>query len=323
MKLSQNARPRQKRGQHTLEYLILMTLIMAGIIIGGPYVIRSWNAQMKGWEDSVVDSMTDPLTEAPSNIVTITGCDFVSWGSCGWGDCCGKGYDWFDESIDCTAQQLLQRGVFSPPDCQLSDTSINFGLIARCDTNDANHCCTSWAAVTSGCNPDDLTAVCPTDSDCGVNAVSITGVRADGQAGCEDGAYGQTHTCDTGYTETECVADPDCAFTCGGLLTGSSTFNGTTSPPTLQYATFCTGDNAGLSGDTDYVITVTCTSAKCEFVCNPSFVSYGTYCGCPSGQTVVDGVCVCADGYAVQGVCPDGYCLQGPCALWGSNYCLH
>ncbi|MBI5024361.1 MAG: hypothetical protein HZC18_05090, partial [Candidatus Omnitrophica bacterium] len=49
--------PRDRRGQHTLEYLILMTLLMAGIIIGGPYVIRSWNAQMKGWEDSVVDSM--------------------------------------------------------------------------------------------------------------------------------------------------------------------------------------------------------------------------------------------------------------------------
>ena len=51
-----------KNGQHALEYIILVTLIMAGIIIGGPYVIRSWNAQMKGWEDSVRDSMTDPLT---------------------------------------------------------------------------------------------------------------------------------------------------------------------------------------------------------------------------------------------------------------------
>ena len=52
----------RKNGQHALEYTILVTLIMAGIIIGGPYVIRSWNAQVKGWEDSVRDSMTDPLT---------------------------------------------------------------------------------------------------------------------------------------------------------------------------------------------------------------------------------------------------------------------
>jgi hypothetical protein len=41
--------------------MVLSILIMAGIIIGGPYVIRSWNAQVKGWEDSVVDSMNDPL----------------------------------------------------------------------------------------------------------------------------------------------------------------------------------------------------------------------------------------------------------------------
>ena len=61
-KLTQkNAQSRQRRGQHLLEYMVLSILIMAGIIIGGPYVIRSWNAQVKGWEDSVVDSMNDPL----------------------------------------------------------------------------------------------------------------------------------------------------------------------------------------------------------------------------------------------------------------------
>src|SRR3989338_9053956 len=106
-----------KNGQHALEYVILMTLIMAGIIIGGPYVIRSWNAQMKGWEDSVVDSMTDPPTEAPPDIVSIPGCDFVSWGTCdglGLADCCGLGYTLFGNSAPCTARQLLQRGVFNP-----------------------------------------------------------------------------------------------------------------------------------------------------------------------------------------------------------------
>ncbi len=59
-----HSRSTNKNGQHTLEHTILLTLIMAGIIIGGPYAIRSWNAQMKGWEDSVRDSMTDPLQQA-------------------------------------------------------------------------------------------------------------------------------------------------------------------------------------------------------------------------------------------------------------------
>ena len=282
-----------RNGQHTLEYMILLTLIMAGIIIGGPYVIRSWNAQMKGWEDSVIDSMTDPLAQAPPNIVPITGCDWVSWGSCGLGDCCGLGYSLFGSSISCTPQQLLQRGVFNPLNCELSDSSTSPSLIARCDTNDANHCCTDWRAVTSGCTvtcPGCPGASCPTQADCGVNAVSITGVRADGLPGCEDGAYGRSHICDTGYTETECVPDPGCYFTCINPLPG---LDETTSPPTLSNATFCAGDNAGLLGDTNYVIMSACTPAKCEFVCNPTFVYNGSACVCPAGQTVVNGVCTC------------------------------
>ena len=55
-----------KNAQHTLEYMVLLILIMAGIIIGGPYAIRSWNAQGKGWGDSARDSMTDPLINTPS-----------------------------------------------------------------------------------------------------------------------------------------------------------------------------------------------------------------------------------------------------------------
>ena len=46
----------KKSGQHAIEYMVIITLVMAGIIIGGPYVIRSWNAQMKGWEASAINS---------------------------------------------------------------------------------------------------------------------------------------------------------------------------------------------------------------------------------------------------------------------------
>ncbi len=56
---------KDKSGQHMLEYSILVILLVAAIIIAGPYVIRSWNAQMKGWEDSVIDSLDDPLLEEP------------------------------------------------------------------------------------------------------------------------------------------------------------------------------------------------------------------------------------------------------------------
>lgn len=57
-------RIKRRNGQHALEYMILLTIIMAGIIIAGPYVMRSWNAQVKGWEDSVQDSLEDPAMDA-------------------------------------------------------------------------------------------------------------------------------------------------------------------------------------------------------------------------------------------------------------------
>ena len=47
--------------QHTIEYTILLTLIMVGIMITGIYVIRSWNANLKGWDDSIQVSLQDPL----------------------------------------------------------------------------------------------------------------------------------------------------------------------------------------------------------------------------------------------------------------------
>src|SRR3989338_5072375 len=102
-------KPTRKNAQHTLEYMILLTLIMAGIIIGGPYAIRSWNAQVKGWEDSVIDSMTDPLMEAPPGAVTIPGCDPNSWGDIG----CNMGAtDSTGIMFNCSATEILQTRTY-------------------------------------------------------------------------------------------------------------------------------------------------------------------------------------------------------------------
>ena len=73
------------KAQHTIEYAVLLTLIMAGIIIAGPYVTRSWNANLKGWDDSVQDSLQDQLLEVPAASVPITGCDPQAWADEGCG----------------------------------------------------------------------------------------------------------------------------------------------------------------------------------------------------------------------------------------------
>lgn len=60
MKLFKNIK--NQRAQHMYEYTIIVVLIAAGIIVGGLYAIRAWNANVKGWEESVVDSFDDPLS---------------------------------------------------------------------------------------------------------------------------------------------------------------------------------------------------------------------------------------------------------------------
>lgn len=58
-----------KKGQNTLEYTTIILVVAAGIIVMGPYVIRSVNAHFKSWEDAVNDAVNDPMEEAsPSEI---------------------------------------------------------------------------------------------------------------------------------------------------------------------------------------------------------------------------------------------------------------
>lgn len=53
-----------KTGQHIIEYSVVVILVSVGIIIMGPYVVRSWNAYVKGLEDSVEESLVDPINTA-------------------------------------------------------------------------------------------------------------------------------------------------------------------------------------------------------------------------------------------------------------------
>lgn len=167
------------KAQHTIEYAILMTLIMAGIIITGPYVIRSWNANLKGWEDSAQVSLQDPLLEVPA--APITGCTELSWVDEG----CNLGT--FDpctgEVFSCGMQQMLQRRGYSPAGCQCAGA---FPPSVACTTDPS--CCSPW-------EPDP-----PTKADCG--------------APCPVTQYLATRICGNGIVETACLDDPICSFEC-------------------------------------------------------------------------------------------------------------
>ena len=55
---------RSKKGQSIVEYSTIIIVVMLGIIVMGPYVIRSVNANLKMWEDAVNDSVSDEPVEA-------------------------------------------------------------------------------------------------------------------------------------------------------------------------------------------------------------------------------------------------------------------
>ena len=47
------------RSQSTLEFIMIIILVLAGVIVMGPYVIRSVNAYMRSWEISASQSKQD------------------------------------------------------------------------------------------------------------------------------------------------------------------------------------------------------------------------------------------------------------------------
>ena len=58
-----------KKAQSVIEYTTMIMLVAAAIIVMGPYISRSVNAQLKMWEDKVNDAVFDePEPADPSHV---------------------------------------------------------------------------------------------------------------------------------------------------------------------------------------------------------------------------------------------------------------
>jgi len=273
---------RSNSGQHSLEYTMILLLVMAGIILGGPYVVRSWNANLKGWEDSVIDSFDDPLLQAP-DVVSIPGCTCTLTPGDPFGGGCGFG--------SCTATQLCDQWQCFPPGCGTrppysppNPPIIDGTCICNCDPA----CCFPWA---------------PTGL-CGVNATNIT---------CPDGTRENSRLCGCSSTpQYTCFSDRACVFNCEWsaslpVMPGNSRL---CQPP--DCLTCPDPWDAGLPADQDIVLVSACTNGNCELECIPPFFRSGNACGtCPRG-TVVQGNCVGGHGTNLTceeiSPCPTGFC---------------
>jgi hypothetical protein len=109
-------------GQNVLEYSLILVLVAAGIIMGTPFVRRSWNAYVQSIEENVHDSIHDPFDQAPANnLACVCG---ALYGrppdTCGFGEC---GIFEYRQARDC----------------------FPFGCADDRSTCRAHHlCCTEW-----------------------------------------------------------------------------------------------------------------------------------------------------------------------------------
>jgi len=152
-----------KKGQHSIEFAVVMIVVMAGIIIMGRYVIRSWNANMQSWEDTAIDSLMDPMLPAPTIDLGPCRCTMQPVG-------CGP-------LGGCPSDQFFHRCECSPLGCGLGNPLAGCGSVPEssgvcvCDVN----CCTlptviscgppncpprkAWASYVCGCGAAQFTCI--------------------------------------------------------------------------------------------------------------------------------------------------------------------
>ena len=61
-----------KNGQSMIEYSLIAFLVVVGVVVMGPYALRSVGAHFKLWDESVQDSISENITQAPVGDAHIT-----------------------------------------------------------------------------------------------------------------------------------------------------------------------------------------------------------------------------------------------------------
>ena len=249
------------KAQSVIEYVIITTLVMVGILIAGPYAVRAINAYFHHANDQVEDSFREEITQAPE-----TGFDFDA---CSCSELepqeCGDG-------INCEVTERVWQRTCTPLGCEISLRGLGLGYIA--DTmqtcEDDPTCCTPWELH------DPLI--------CGVNAAPY--VPPDG---CDDGHALEIHYCGSlGIPQYKCTdhQEPQCVFTCSsGLGPGAEGW----CDPDGYYQNLW--DNI----PTHYVNNGLCADpgtpeSKCLGECLSSFIasSDGLACECPPGFVMIN-----------------------------------
>ena len=133
MKLSINS----PRAQSGLEYLSIAVFVMLGVLLMGPYVVRSINSNFKAADEGVMDAHREGIQQAPvqpglnfpCNCTELTGC--------------GTGADTATcANTNCGPRCSLMTRSCSPLGCETQMIQMHFFSSMTVCSNDAtNNCC--------------------------------------------------------------------------------------------------------------------------------------------------------------------------------------
>ena len=275
-----------RKGQNIAEYSLLIILVLAGVLVMGPYVTRSWNGIMKGHTDAVKDSYRDPLDPAPPGAIIV--------------DC------------ECTpAADQLPRGCFQAPCCGQAGCQENEAALVQLCTP------SGCAPAAVNCTPDPNCCTTPVEEpfpgSCGYELGWPRCPDLDGDGtrdccvppggSCPDGSCirhgnccpgGQalaTYRCGAGPIEYRCIDSTNCEYHCtaGGVPTPISQ---TTWNDSLLFRGICPLDDVGLRANTEYTIVPfnACSKPegshpKCQIQCERGLV-YGAATNGQPGRSI-------------------------------------
>jgi len=177
-----------RKAQSILEYTLITALVIAGILIMGPYVIRSINAFFKSASLQVEDALNEEPSQGPAINGNIPGCDCGPYEPTVCGD-----------NSTCEYTQRVWIKDCNPPGC-----AEYFGIPhePRCEYDD--ECCTppeptmcGLAAPPDGCPP----GVMGTVKYCGENLNPVYG--------CDPSLPGCTFYCDPKDPNSDWCVPPD------------------------------------------------------------------------------------------------------------------